>query len=120
MSWHVNHEGDQTRLFYGVADTDHLAVMMTCRRGAGEIVSMGAIQPTAARGNSVAEADIDPLSGDLIEMRALSASDPAMLRLARAGHLNVNDGERRFDLAASPDERQSIRVFLDDCGTRRA
>lgn len=120
MGWHVNHDGEEARLFYGVANSDQLAVMMSCQRGAGEIITVGAVQPTMARGNEPSEADIDPLSGELITLKALSAEDPSMLRLAHAGQLNVRDGDRRFDLSASPEERQAIRVFLDDCGTSRA
>ena len=120
MAWHVNHDGPETRLFYGVANSDHLAVMMSCRIGDGEIVTMGAVHPVAARSAGSVEADIDPLSGDVIEMRALSADDPAMARLVRAGRLGVEGPERRFDLPATQTERQSIRAFLDDCGTRSA
>lgn len=120
MAWHVNHDGPEARLFYGVANSDQLAVMMSCRMGDGEIVTMGAVHPVAARSASSLEADIDPLSGDLIEMRALSADDRAMTRLVRAGHLAVEGSERSFVLSATPTERQSIRAFLDDCGTRSA
>lgn len=120
MGWHLNHDGHEARLFYGVADSDQLAVMMSCRMGGGEIVTMGAVQPVAARSAGSLEADIDPLSGDLMEMRALSANDPAMARLVQAGRLGVEGEDRRFDLSATPDERQSIKTFLDDCGTRSA
>ena len=120
MAWHVNHDGPEARLFYGVANSDQLAVMMSCRIGDGEIVTMGAVHPVAARSAGSIEADIDPLSGDLIEMRALSADDPAMARLVRAGRLGVEGPEHRFDLPATQTERQSIRAFLDDCGTRSA
>ena len=120
MGWHVNHDGHEARLFYGVANSDQLAVMMSCRVGNGEIVTMGAVQPVAARSASSVEADIDPLSGELIEMRALSAHDPAMVQLVRSGRLGVEDEASRFDLSATPQERQSIRRFLDDCGTSQA
>lgn len=120
MGWHVNYDGHEARLFYGVANSDQLAVMMSCRVGKGEIVTMGAVQPVAARSAGSVEPDIDPLSGDLIEMRALSADDPAMTRLAHRGRLDVEGDTRRFDLAATPGERQSISAFLDDCGTRSA
>ncbi|MGV9010257.1 hypothetical protein [Brevundimonas sp.] len=120
MGWHVNHDGDETRLFYGVANSDQLAVMMSCHMGDGEIVTLGAVQPVSARSAGSVEADIDPLSGELIETRALSAHDPAMVRLARSGRLGVQDETARFDLSATPQERQAIRRFLDDCGTSQA
>lgn len=120
MGWHVNYDDHVARLFYGVANSDQLAVMMSCRVGNGEIVTMGAVQPIAARSSGSTDADIDPLSGELIEMRAMSAHDPAMVRLVRSGRLGVEDEDSKFDLSATPVERQVIRRFLDDCGTSRA
>ena len=120
MAWRVAYEGPVAKLTYGVADSDHLAVMMTCAPGDGYAEVHGAVKPDAATLTlaSSGPAEIDPMTGE-IAMR-VSVTDPALTGLARRGAMKAVSGEAETTLRADAGERRVVDDFLSYCQKMRA
>ncbi|HZW16187.1 MAG TPA: hypothetical protein VFF66_08035 [Brevundimonas sp.] len=119
MGWHLSHEGTMAKLAYGVANSDQLALMMTCQPGQAQAIVYGDVQPASPRLHraSMSSAAIDPLSGSLAEESRISLRDPTLLRLARRGSLEVEGDAGHFELTADGDERRLVGEFFAYCGT---
>ncbi|HEX8661074.1 MAG TPA: hypothetical protein VF686_04345, partial [Brevundimonas sp.] len=65
MAWHLSHEGDLAKLAYGVANSDQLALMLTCEPAQAQAVVYGDVKPAGPRVQkaSMRAVAIDPLSG---------------------------------------------------------
>jgi len=119
MSWSVHHEGALAKLAYGVANSDQLALMVTCMPGDATAAVYGDVQIEGAR-LTQASLQIDPLSGGDAEETLVPISDPALAGLARTGRMTVVGDAGRFQLAASGEERRVVRDFLAYCSPGRA
>ncbi|HYC73813.1 hypothetical protein [Brevundimonas sp.] len=119
MGWHLSHEGAVAKLAYGVANSDQLALMMTCEPGQAQAVVYGDVQPASPRllKASMTAAPIDPLSGGLADEARIPLRDPALRKLARSGKLDVEGDAGHFVLTADVDERRLVREFFAYCGT---
>jgi len=122
MGWHLSHEGDLAKLAYGVANSDQLALMMTCEPGKAQAVLYGDVKPAGPhlRKASMSAVAIDPLSGGLEDEVRLSVRDPSLKQLARQGRMTVEGDAGAFELTASRHERELIDDFFAYCGNRRA
>lgn len=122
MSWHLSHEGQTAKLAYGVANSDHLSLMMTCEPGDAQAAVYGEVQLASPRliHASVGPTEIDPLSGRLLDETRISTRDPALHRFARTGQLEVQGETGSLQLTASPDERRLVGAFLAWCGLDQA
>lgn len=118
MAWHLSHEGDMAKLAYGVANSDQLALMMTCEPRQARAVLYGDVKPAGARIHkaSMRAVAIDPLSGGLAEEVILSVDDPSLKQLAQSGKMAVEGEAGAFELAATRDERKLIDKFFAHCG----
>lgn len=120
MGWHLSHEGTMAKLAYGVANSDQLALMLTCEPGRGAAAVYGEVQPATPRLiHASAASAIDPLGGGLFEEARVSLNDPTLQRLARTGSLAVEGDAGRFRLTATTEERRDIAAFFDWCGGNR-
>ena len=119
MSWHLSHEGSMAKLAYGVANSDQLALMMTCEPGQAQAVVYGDVRPDSPRllKASMTAAPIDPLSGGMADETRISLGDPALQKLAHSGKLAVLGDAGHFELSATGDERRLVREFFAYCGT---
>lgn len=119
MGWHLSHEGSIAKLAYGMANSDQLALMMTCEPGHGQAVVYGDVQPASPRliRASLTAAPIDPLSGGLADEARIALRDPALQRLAQRGRLTVEGDAGHFELTANADERLLVSQFFAYCGT---
>ncbi len=119
MGWHLSHEGAMAKLAYGVANSDQLALMMTCEPGQAQAVIYGDVRPASPRLTkaSTGPMAIDPLSGGLGDEARLALGDPTLKGLARNGKLAVEGDAGHFELTADGDERRLIRKFFAYCGT---
>ncbi len=119
MGWHLSHEGSMAKLAYGMANSDQLALMMTCEPGQTHAVIYGDVQPSSPRlvKTSMASVDIDPLSGGLADEARIALRDPALQTLARSGRLAVGGDAGHFELTAEGEERRLVRDFFAYCGT---
>jgi len=121
MSWTLSHEGDLAKLAYGVPNSDHLAVMLTCAPGA-TISVHGPVRPDspALLQASAVAAPIDPLSGELLVDLRLPRDDRALAQLASgAGLPVVNDLDERSLIPADAGARRLARAFLAHCASAR-
>lgn len=121
MGWHLSHEGALAKLAYGVANSDQLALMLTCYPGQTQVTAYGDVLPVSPRlvRTSMSTAPIDPLSGELMEDFRISVRDPALQQLARYGKLAVEGEGGAFRLSATLDERRFIGDFFAYCGSDR-
>lgn len=122
MGWHLSHEGGMAKLAYGVANSDQLALMVTCSPGDSTAVVYGDVQPDTPRliATAYGPAPVDPISdGDAAENR-LPLNDASLTGLASRGLLRVQSEAGRFTLRAGADERRMIAGFLTYCGSSRA
>lgn len=121
MAWHFSQEGELAKLAYGVANSDQLALMMTCQPGQAQAVLYGDVKPVGRRFQkaSMTSVAIDPLSGGLEDEIRLSVDDPSLKQLARIGKMTVEGDAGAFELTATRDERKLIDEFFAYCGDRR-
>ncbi|WP_298743809.1 hypothetical protein [uncultured Brevundimonas sp.] len=119
MGWYLSHEGPMAKLAYGVANSDQLALMMTCEPGQAQAAVYGDVQPASPRllKASMDGAAIDPLSGGLGDEARIPLGDPALRKLAESGKLAVEGEAGHFELTADGDERRLVRAFFAYCGT---
>jgi hypothetical protein len=121
MGWHLSHEGTMAKLAYGVANSDQLALMMTCEPGRSSVEVYGVVQPVAPHLIQAVDRseELDPLSGgDASEVR-IALRDPVLQSLGSRGVLRVRGDAGDFDLTAAPDERRVAADFLAYCGSAR-
>lgn len=122
MGWHLSHEGDLAKLAYGVANSDQLALMMTCEPGQAQAVFYGDVKPVTPQAHKAAmkSAAIDPLSGGLDDEIHVSVADPALKQLALRGKLEVEGDAGAFELTANREERVLISDFFAHCENGQA
>lgn len=118
MGWSVHHEGALAKLAYGVANSDQLALMVTCMPGDRTAAVYGDVQVESARLTNASYA-VDPLSGGEAEETLIPINDPSLTGLAREGRMTVTGDAGRFQLAASSEERRLVRDFLAYCSPSR-
>lgn len=110
MGWHVSHEGETAKLAYGVANSDQLAMMVTCAPGDATAAVYGDVRPAVAKTETASAMD---------ETR-VSVRDVALRDLADKGAMTVVGEGGAFRVAASGHERRAIGEFLDYCSRKRA
>jgi hypothetical protein len=106
------------KLAYGVANSDQLALMMTCEPGQAQAVVYGEMQPASPRlikASSEAGA-IDPLGGGLADEARIPLRAPVLQKLARSGKLAVEGDAGHFELTADTEEQRLVEQFLAYCG----
>ncbi len=119
MGWSVHHEGALAKLAYGVANSDQLALMVTCAPGDATAAVYGDVRLEGAR-LSRASLQVDPLSGGDAEETRIAVSDPSLTGLADRGRMTVVGDAGRFHLAATVEERRVVSDFLAYCSPGRA
>ncbi|GAA0869194.1 hypothetical protein GCM10009116_10300 [Brevundimonas basaltis] len=119
MGWHLTHEGQMAKLAYGVANSDHVALMMTCEPGAAQATVYGDVHPASPRliHASMKAETIDPLGGGLADEARIPLRDPALRKLADSGKLTVEGEAGHFELTAKGDERRLVNAFFAYCGS---
>lgn len=122
MAWHLSHEGAMAKLAYGVANSDQLALMITCSPGDATAVVYGDVQPDTPRLITAAygPAPLDPMSGGDADETRVSLHDASLAGLVSRGLLRVRGDAGAFTLRADEAERRTISGFLAYCGSSRA
>ncbi len=120
MGWHLSHEGRMAKLAYGVANSDQLALMLTCSPGERTAVAYGDVRVAGAQliQASNAPTQLDPMTGEP-EMR-VTLANPALQTLATRGSLTVVGDAGQAQISANKDERRLVADFLAYCGAERA
>jgi hypothetical protein len=122
MGWSLTHEGPMAKLAYGVANSDQLALMLTCEPGQSQAAVYGDVRPAGPQliRASAGPVAIDPLGGGLLDEARISTRAPAVRRLVRTGILAVEGDAGRFELTATRTERRMIGEFIAWCGADQA
>lgn len=108
MAWHLSQEGDMAKLAYGVANSDQLAMMVTCTPGEAKAAVYGDVRPTTARADALSDETVIPIR------------DAGLRGLAEQGTMQVVGDEGEFVIHASAPERQGIGQFLNYCSRKSA
>jgi hypothetical protein len=119
MGWSVHYEGALAKLAYGVANSDQLALMVTCMPGDRTAVVYGDVQLEGAR-LMQASMTVDPLSGGEADETRIAVNDPSLTGLAQGGRMTVIGDAGRFSIAASAQDRRLVSDFLAYCSPDRA
>jgi len=119
MGWHLSHEDSMAKLAYGVANSDQLALMMTCEPGQAQAVVYGDVHPASPRlvKASMTAGAIDPLSGGLADEARIALEAPVLQKLVHSGKLAVEGDAGHFELTATGDEQRLVREFFAYCGS---
>lgn len=108
MGWHLSYEGRMAKLAYGVANSDQLAMMVTCAPGDRSAAVYGDVLPASPR---LAQASM----GSLEDEARIPVSDPALQSLARNGVMPVVGEAGPTRIHASDAERRVVSGFLSYC-----
>lgn len=119
MAWHLVQEGEMAKLAYGMANSDQLALMITCSPGDRTAVVYGDVQPVGARAMASTPAPMDPMSGGDADEARISINDSNLANLARRGAIRVSGEGGETVLTATTAERRGVRGFLSYCGSAR-
>jgi len=120
--WHLLYEGSMAKLAYGFADSDQVALMLTCSPGDRKLALFGDVEPDTPRLQpvSLGPAAIDPLSqGTAWEMH-LAMDDEVLAGLAYEGVMPVRSEGETLTLTANRAEQKMVRDFLGYCAVRHA
>ena len=110
------------KLAYGLADSDDIALMLTCSPGDRTAVVYGDSQPRspALTPAALGPQPIDPLSDGEAFETCLPLSDAALTGLARNGRMAVRTEAGDGQLRASRAERRMVQSFLGYCASSHA
>lgn len=116
MAWHLSQEGDIAKLAYGIAESDQLALMVTCAPGDRTAMVYGEVRPVSPNLVAISEEGDD---GGVGEMQ-MPLHDAALRHLAVDGEMLVTGQAGTFGLTATRQERRAIGQFLGYCSASRA
>lgn len=121
MQWLLSHDGEAAKLAYGVANSDILAVMITCAAGDRTAAVYGDVKPAGARMIPArhSPSPLDPMTGDLMEDVRIPVAHPGLRSLAEHGVMTVEGEAGAFVLKADRQERAAARRFIAYCESAR-
>lgn len=120
LGWSVHHEGALAKLAYGVANSDQLALMVSCQPGDVTAAVYGDVQPEGARlVRTSLPQGLDPLSDGEAEETRIPVRDAALAGLALRGRMAVRGDAGLFQLSATVQERRAVADFLAYCSAGR-
>jgi hypothetical protein len=122
MAWRLAYEGPMAKLTYGAANSDQLAVMISCEPGQGDAVVYGEAHPDSPRllQASAGPVAVDPLTGGAAYETRISLDDPSLTALASQGALRLVGDTGPVVLAADRADRRLVSDMLAYCGSSRA
>lgn len=121
MAWRLSYEDSLAKLTYGVANSDHLAVMITCVPGESTAVVYGEAQPDSPRlvHASMGPTTLDPLTGGDAYETVIPLQDASLTNLASGGSIRLIGDTGATVLRADRAERRLAADFLTYCGSSR-
>ncbi len=121
VAWHLSHDGERAKLAYGISNSDHLALMVTCAAGNTDVAIYGDVRPIGlSKRNDSGPFAPDPLSGGDASEAVVPLSAAGLADLSRRGRMTVTSDEQVFQLAATQQERRVVDRFLAYCQTGQA
>jgi hypothetical protein len=126
-----NDDGDSAALAYGRANTDDVALMLQCEKGARRVDIIDAAHPGARKGQGLtlisdgARSDLptrvepDEERGALLASGLAPTDAPALIAFRKTGRMAVKLGDRAQLYAATPAELISVARFFAACEKKR-
>lgn len=124
--WFFNPSPEEASLTYGVADSDDVALDLSCRPGQARLTLLQpapAGQPakiTVESGGDTetypAAAEPSPTHDGAFLTAQAPMSDPVFQRFRRLGWLAVIEGDRRLMMASHPGSLSRVEAFFAACG----
>ena len=120
--WFLVPEGEALKLVYGLPDSDHIGLMLTCIPGDLHISVYGEIEPDVDSLKAVDDGPVamDPLSQGAAWAMTLALDDPDLWLLSDRGYLPIRSSQGRGRLRTTKDERQLAERFLNACAQQHA
>lgn len=116
VAWHLSHDGEVAKLAYGVTNSDHLALMVTCAAGETDVTVYGDVRPVGMSTPLLTTAFTpDPLSGGDASEAVVPLLNAGLGDLSRKGRMTVISDDGTFQLAATQQERRIVDRFLAYC-----
>ena len=126
---HFQDEGSDVKLAYGLADSDDVALMLQCAKGAGMVqvtdVARDSARPVLVLasndGISVLTASLQPNPEGVAPLLAAETSvdSPALAAFRRTGRISVRNGDFRYGIMSTGSERAEVGRFFAACGPTR-
>lgn len=110
LGWYVTHEGETAKLAYGIANSDHVAMMVTCAPGDTSASVYGDVRPASAK--VMARSDMQEAS--------VPVRDATLRDLADKGSMTVVGDGGVFRINATAGERRAIAGVLEYCSRDQA
>ena len=127
--WHLNHDGNEASLSYGMAETDDVPLNLSCQASSRRLTILLntekgvphriALESGGDTETYRASAEPSPLSDGLDLTATASASDPVFKRFRQLGWLAVNTGQARRALVAAEGSLPQVQRFFEICDPSR-
>lgn len=123
--WIAHIEADGATLAYGLAESDDVPLMMSCRSGSGRVdisrpAETARPQLVLSSGESILSLHVQAEPSELHEGVFLTGdvrtADPALQTFRRVGWISVYEAGRWHGLAAHPASREGVHRFFSACG----
>ncbi|MGZ9201693.1 MAG: hypothetical protein ACXW3D_08260 [Caulobacteraceae bacterium] len=125
-----NDQGEQASLAYGQANSDNVALMMQCKKGAGAIQVSDTVRAkpapslVLASGGRTSEllSRVEPgeTGAPPMVVADTTAQADALKAFRRSGKMNVAYGDTRYGVSASREEMAGVELFFSVCGKQAA
>lgn len=119
MDWHFHAEGDTAKLAWGVANSDQLVLMLSCKVGEDSVVALGSVRALADSATGEASF-IDPMSGETLHEARIDRNDTALSDLAATGRISAFSARGKVAVGSETGDRAAIGRFLASCGSAPA
>ena len=119
MDWHFHTEGDTAKLAYGIANSDQLVLMLSCKTGEDTIATLGSVRADADTATDET-AYTDPMTGSILHESEIDRHDAALAELAATGKMAVISDQGKMTLGQASADVQAVKAFFASCGSASA
>jgi len=119
LGWHFHTEGDTAKLAYGVANSDHLVLMLMCTPGKDKVSTLGSVRTEADTATDQSSYR-DPMTGGVLHESEIARHDAALADLAATGTMTVVSDQGKVAIGSGSTDQEAVKAFFASCGTAPA
>lgn len=119
MDWHFHTGGDTAKLAWGIANSDQLALMLTCTRGEDKVSALGSVRAMADTATDQTSYT-DPMTGGILHEAGIARHDAALADLAATGKMTVVSDQGKVALGSDMADQEAVKAFFASCGSAPA
>jgi len=119
MDWYFHTEGDTAKLAYGVANSDQLVLMLTCKPGDAKVSTLGTVRAMAETATAYSTME-DPMSGGVLHESEIDRRDAALADLAATGAIQAISAQGQMAVGSDAADKTAVKEFFAYCGTARS